>query len=287
PLEGVYADRTLMPGFPGLAKAESTHDWDAGFPLVHKIRDQDEAYWKQYRGTPKAFITLSAGQKLWANRFGDLTAIRWRVPDGTSPMDLQRAIYDRLLDNLEPSQSGLTFEPVRQQALAAAEQSQDFGGLFLGFSFFLIAAALLLMALLFQFGIEQRATEVGTLLALGFTPRQVRRLLLLEGGALALVGGLIGVIGGIGYARAMLLVLSTIWRDAVQTSTLRYHAEPQTLAIGAVAAVLVAWLTIWLALRRQAQQPARELLAEGANPEFQISDPKAQKRNRDKLVGGI
>src|SRR5438093_2515496 len=100
PLEGLYADRTLMPEFPGLAKAESTHDWDAGFPLVHKIRDQDEADLKQYRGTPKSFITLSAGQKMWANRFRDLTAIRWRVPDQTSPMDYQRAIYERLLDNL-------------------------------------------------------------------------------------------------------------------------------------------------------------------------------------------
>src|SRR5439155_16556240 len=185
PLEGLYADRTLMPDFPGLAKAESTHDWDAGFPLVHKIRDQDEASWKQYRGTPKAFITLPVGQKLWANRFGDLTSIRWRVTDGTAQADFRRAIHDRLLENLEPTEVGLRFEPVRAQALAAANQSQDFGGLFLGFSFFLIVAALLLMALLFQFGIEQRATEIGTLLALGFTPKQVRRLLLLEGGTLA------------------------------------------------------------------------------------------------------
>ena len=35
PLKGIYADRTLMPEFPGLAKAESTHDWDMGFPLVY------------------------------------------------------------------------------------------------------------------------------------------------------------------------------------------------------------------------------------------------------------
>src|ERR1051326_8410095 len=222
PLESLYADRALMPDFPGLAKAESTHDWDAGFPLVHKIRDQDEAYWKQYRGTPKAFITLWAGQKMWANRFGDLTAIRWRVPDGTAATDFQRTIYERLRENLQPAELGLRFEPVRAQALAAASQAQDFGELFLGFSFFLITAALLLMALLFQFGIEQRATETGTLLALGFTPKQARRLLLLEGGALALAGGLIGVLGGIWYARAMLLGLSTIWRDAVQGYALEY-----------------------------------------------------------------
>ena len=77
PIAGAQADRSLMPEFPGLSKAESTHDWDAGFELVHTIRDQDEAYWKKYRGIPKAFITLAAGQRMWANRFGDLTAIRW------------------------------------------------------------------------------------------------------------------------------------------------------------------------------------------------------------------
>ena len=53
----------------------------------------------------------------------------------------------------------------------ASEGATDFSGLFIGFSFFLIAAALMLMALLFQFGIEQRAPEIGTLLALGFAPR--------------------------------------------------------------------------------------------------------------------
>src|SRR4029079_11404780 len=80
PIAGKYADRTLMPEFPGIAKAESTHDWDTGFPLVYKIRDKDEAYCKRYRGTPKACITLAAGQAMWSNRFGTLTAIRYNIP---------------------------------------------------------------------------------------------------------------------------------------------------------------------------------------------------------------
>ena len=54
-----------------------------------------------------------------------------------------------LLAKLDPAQLGLAFQPVRDQALAAARQSMDFGQLFIGFSFFLIAAALLLMAMLF------------------------------------------------------------------------------------------------------------------------------------------
>ncbi|MDB6108863.1 MAG: hypothetical protein JWR69_613, partial [Pedosphaera sp.] len=60
PLSGAAADRTLMPEFPGLSKAESSRDWDAGFPIqLNKIRDKDEKYWQQHRGTPKAFVTLA------------------------------------------------------------------------------------------------------------------------------------------------------------------------------------------------------------------------------------
>jgi ABC-type antimicrobial peptide transport system permease subunit len=260
-MKGIYGDRTLMPDFPGVAKAESTHDWDAGFPLTYKIRAEDEAYWKEYRGTPKAFITLAAGQSMWGNRFGNVTAIRVPILTNSFPIVCCEAVYRNILANLKPEDVGLHFEPVREQALQAADQAQDFGQLFLGFSFFLVIAALLLMALLFQFGLEQRAVEVGTFLALGFTPRQVRKLLLLEGATLALLGGLLGALGGLAYAKAMLWGLSTIWRDAVGAAALQFFVTPVTLLIGFCASTLVAVLTIWLTLRKQARQPARELLA--------------------------
>ena len=83
------------------------------------------------------------------------------------------------------------------------------------------------------------------------------------GTACAMAGALLGIAGGIGYARAMLYGLSTIWRTAVGTSALQYHAHPGTLLTGAFGSVVVAALTIALALRKQARQPARELLAEG------------------------
>jgi putative ABC transport system permease protein len=296
PLAGIYADRTLMPEFPGLAKAESTHDWDAGFPLVFPIREKDEAYWKAYRGTPKAIVTLAAGQAMWANRFGALTAIRYNLPDGpgrglvdwlggavavrqdvptnTVASTWREAVYRNLLTNLQPAEVGLRFEPVRAQAFKAAAQAQDFGQLFLGFSMFLVVAALLLMALLFQFGLEQRATEVGTLLALGFTPKQVRRLFLREGAVLALAGSFLGVLGGLAYAKAMLWGLATVWRSAVGPSTLQFHATPVTLLIGIFAGTVVAVLTIWLTLRKQGRQPARELLV------GEVQSPKSKVQSR-------
>ena len=107
PISGFHADRTLMPEFPGLAKAESTHDWDAGFPLVHKIRDEDEEYWKRFRGTPKAFVTLAAGQAMWGNRFGNLTAIRLRVPPESSADAFRARLQLEVSRNLDPPSGGL------------------------------------------------------------------------------------------------------------------------------------------------------------------------------------
>jgi len=301
PMEMPWADRTLMPDFPGIEKAESTRDWDAGFPLVHRIRPKDEDYWKQHRGTPKAFITLAGGQKMWSNRFGDLTAIRFPVPGSESRLqaaepgdasssdrlkaelqtaeEYRAALDKKILATLKPEELGLRFEPVREQALKAAEQSQDFGQLFLGFSFFLIAAALLLMALLFQLGLEQRAPEIGTLLALGFTPKQVRRFLLGEGVSLALLGGALGALGGMAYAKAMLHGLTTIWRDAVGVSALSFHMAPQTLVIGLCASVVVSAVTIWLTLRKFVRRPAWELL------DGEVLSLESSGRSRGRVIG--
>lgn len=286
PLQGIYADRQLMPDFPGLEKAETTQDWDAGFPLVYPIRPQDEAYWKAHRGTPKAFVGLAAGQKMWANRFGSLTSIRLATAPGMPAAEHSRQFGHRLMATLQPADVGLRFAPVREQALRAADQAQDFGQLFLGFSLFLVVAALILMALLFQFGLEQRAVEVGTLLALGFTVRRVRRLFLLEAAALALLGGILGTLGGVAYARAMLWGLTTVWRDAVGPSALQFYATAPTLVTGLFAGTIVGVLTLWFALRRQARRPATELLA-GAPATGVDSSAGGGRLSRGRWIGPV
>jgi ABC-type antimicrobial peptide transport system permease subunit len=260
PLEGIYSDRTLMPDFPGIENAESTRDWDAGFPLAYKIRPADEDYWKRYRGTPKAFVTIAAGKKMWANRFGSLTAIRMPDKPGQANENHWNEFNSDFLASLNPEAIGMKFMPVREQALNAADQAQDFGQLFLGFSIFLVAGALMLTWLLFQFSLEARSTELGTLLAMGFLPGQVRRMLMGEGAMIALVAGGAGSIAGLGYAKAMLWALAHLWQGAVGSGSLNFHAAPITLIIGVASSAVVALITLWLALRKQARQPARELL---------------------------
>lgn len=260
PMEGRYADRTLMPEFPGLADAERTSDWDIGFPLVYKIRNNDETYWDEWRGTPKAFITLRTGKRLWGSRFGDITAIRYPVPDNTPPEATRRAVYDNLRASLDPGQLGLRFQASRAEALSGASQAQDFGQLFLGFSLFLVGSALLLMALLFRFGLERRVSEIGTFLALGFTANQVRKSLLAESAVLAAIGGGVGALGGTGYARAMIWGLTTTWRGAIGHSALTFHVRAPTWGIGFAATCLVCCGTLWLALRKYSALPPHTLL---------------------------
>ena len=198
------------------------------------------------------------------------------MPANSFASSYREAVYRNLVANLNPADLGFRLEPVREQALKAASQSQDFGQLFLGFSFFLVLAALLLMALLFQFGLEQRAAEVGTLLALGFTAKQVRRLLLAEGAALAFLGGVLGALGGLAYARAMLWGLATAWRNAVGAASLHFHASLPSLVAGLGSSTIVAALTIWLTLRKQARQPIRDLLeATVHSPKSEVRSPKS------------
>ena len=66
--------------------------------------------------------------------------------------------------------------------------------LFLAFSFFLIAAALMLVGLLFRLNLERRAREVGLLRAAGYPLATVRRLLLVEGLIVAAIGSAVGLV---------------------------------------------------------------------------------------------
>ncbi|MBW7992154.1 MAG: ABC transporter permease [Planctomycetes bacterium] len=252
-------DPNLMPDFPGLSDAENCRDWDPGIPIdLDKIRTHDEDYWQKYRGTPKAFVTLRAGQKMWANRYGNLTMIRYPAAKGFS-----ENIASRLLDKVSPASVGLFFQSVRSRGIKAGDQANDFGQLFLGLSMFLIIAALILMGLLFVFGIESRREQIGMLLAVGFSPKLVRRLLFIEGGILAVLGVLVGTVAGLIYTKVMIYGLATLWQAAVSGSAIHFHAKPSSLLEGALAAVAVSLIAIWLTLRKQVSRPARELLGGG------------------------
>lgn len=255
-------DPGLMPDFPGLTDADNCRDWDTGFPIdTNLIRDKDEDYWDEYRGTPKAFIGLGQGQDLWGNRFGNLTAIRWDIVEGTEIEDYEVELESNILEALDPTDFGLVWAPVGERAGRAANDSMDFGQLFVGFSFFLILSALVLMNMLFRLSLEQRAPEMGLLLALGFKPERVRKMLTAEGLGLALIGSLVGAVLGVVYADLMIRGLSSIWSEAVGSANLSLHISFPRLLAGMLIGFVCAAATLIPGLRKICALPARDLMA--------------------------
>ena len=170
-------------------RVRNLSDWDPPFPIdLDKVRKQDEDYWHQYKTTPKAFIPLTAGQELWQSRFGGLTSIRFSNPAGQFGLRSVDDFAAGLRVKLTASQMGLQVIPVRAEGMQASRGATDFGEYFLYFSFFLVVSALLLTALFFKLGIEQRLREIGTLQAIGFPAFLIRKHFLIEGVALAIGG---------------------------------------------------------------------------------------------------
>jgi putative ABC transport system permease protein len=251
PITDPLFDRTLMPDFPGMSDAGNCRDWETGAPVdLGKIRDKDEQYWNDYRGTPKAFISLAAGQKLWDNAFGHATAYRFPA-QGVALSDAK----NQLMQKLKPAENGLKIQDVYTEGKLAAANSTDFGELFLSLSFFIIVAALILIALLFSLHIQKRMAETAVMATIGFRKMEIIRILFIEASLVVIAGSFIGVISGIFYNKILLFGLNTLWQDAVRTSMLQMHLVPATLVTGFVSGIITALMTVFFVLVRNLRQP--------------------------------
>ena len=280
PIAGFAADRRLTPAYPGITEADSLSDWDPPFPVdLSRIRPVDEAYWKQYRTTPKAFIPFERGRGLWTTRYGAATSVRFSVPAGTGPSSLVRRMRQELQQNLRPQTMGVTVSASRQDALSASGGATDFGEYFTYFSFFIVVSALLLAVLFFRLGIEQRLRQVGLLRAAGFTIAHIRGLLLAEALLLATIGSVIGIAGAIAYGKLIVYGLRTWWVGAVGTTLLTFHLSWAPLGIGAAAGVVTAAICVALSLRAVSRLTPRALLS-AQTIDVDRSDPRQSRRMR-------
>lgn len=282
------ADPGFIPAYSGVTDTENLSDWDAPFPVdFNRIRDKDEAYWDQFKTTPKAFISLVEGQRLWATKgdqLGRLTSIR--LTDDQNDLDaIAGKFEDEFFNHLRIEQLGMRFDPVRKNALAVSKGTTDFGGLFIGFSFFLIFSSAMLVSLLFRLGVERRTSEVGLLLATGFTRGRIARILLGEGAVVAVTGSIIGLFGAAGYAWLMLAGLRNWWSEAVNAPFLKLDISQSSLAMGFILSFMVAMLSVAWAIRGLTKCSPRALLAGiivGAS-----SIKQSIQSNRDKITAII
>ena len=251
-------DPHLTPTVPGVTDAESIENWELPFSTAGKIRSQDDDYWNNYRTTPKAFISMAAGKRLFDSRFGATTSFRIPINAGD-----QSQVQTRLLAQFKESQTdlGLRMIPIRSQSLAASFGSTPFDALFLALSMFVILSALILVSLLFQLAVAGRIAEVGLMLAVGVDGKRVTGIWLREMIVVCLLGAVIGLFIGVGYGWLMIYGLKTWWVGAISTPFLNFFVSPLSIVLGLLSGTLICWATIWWSLRQTGRQSVRQLLA--------------------------
>lgn len=253
-------DPEMTPRVEGITDEDSIANWDPPFPFDQgRVRDQDDTYWENHRTTPKAFISLAAGQRLWGSRFGQTTSFRVASSSESNQLP-ETEIRSQITSRLHANGQSYSFSPVKARALAASSGTTPFQFLFLGFSMFLIASALMLVALLFRLSLEVRAKELGVLRAVGFGLKRLKKEALLEASVVAVVGATIGAALGVLYAWLMLAGLRTWWLDAIVTPFLNLHVSWLSIPIGFLLGAFSGLAVVWSTLRRLKTVPPRQLL---------------------------
>lgn len=242
----------LMPAFPGLSDVESCSSWEIGMPLdPEKVKDRDnEDYWNSYRDTPKLFLTAAAAREMWGSYFGEMTSYK-----------LDREGAAGVEAELGPDQFGAIFRPVAEEAEEAVNKSMDFGGLFLGLSFFLVAASLLLTGLLFSFTVLRRSREAGILRAAGYSKGRIILVYTLEAIAVAVPGACAGALLSMAYTMAFIYMLNRFWSGAVAGALIVFDMNLASLAAGAAASVVLVSCVVMYSIVRLTRKQTVELLS--------------------------
>jgi putative ABC transport system permease protein len=271
-MRGAAVARTLVPEVEGVSDEKSIADWDPPFPFdAGRVRttpphDEDDRYWKEHGTTPKAFVSLETARGIAGSRFGRSTA--WHVPwpAGRPAAELRTSLAAAI--RAEPM--GLKVVPLRQLAVAAAKGSTPFGGLFLALSSFVVVAGLLLEWLLFRLLVAARRRDVGILAAVGWPPSRIASLLMLVGGAAAVVGTAAGTAIAPFWSRLLLASLAGSWNAAVAAGSSQAFGNemPSWHAVwpGALAAAAVSCAALFCAARRAAGMPPLVLLRGSGDP---------------------
>ena len=288
------ADSILMPHLPGLSDAGNCRDWDAGVPVEFgRIRDKDERYWDQYRGTPKAYISLEQGQQLWANRFGNLTSVL--IEDKTAHQHDQASIENllpadpgdseelrrRIRDAIDPARLGFQVNSLRHDGMEAASRGVSFGMLFGGLGAFVMLAGAVLFLLLLLFNMETRAGQIRVFSSLGYPAGMIRKIYLGEGMLTALAGSFGGLLLAVLYSSMVRRALGGLWQDIVRTDLLELVITPSALLAGFAAGVGIALIAIVFSIERYVLKKASNKGEAGtANNKSRLRPSKASSPGR-------
>ena len=277
--------KQYMPKFPGMEGVDSCASWDVGMPMDEdKLNDPaNEAYWKEWRETPKAFITYAAGTNCFGTVFGDAML----ADVGTS----ERRAREQLQAHLTPEDAGMVMFALAKEGGAAAQGSTDFLGLFVGMAFVLIVSALLLASLTLSLVLETRKQDVALLSATGWPRGRIVRMVVAEWVWTLVMAALIGAALGQWLAQGLMWGLARFWSGAFAGAQLDSHFSVQVALAAMAGGFLLTLAVLLLGVRRLTRQHPTELWqTSGAGTEAMqglAPETSARRIRRSNAIGSL
>jgi putative ABC transport system permease protein len=202
------------------------------------------------------FIGGSAGQTIvsvdaasaqkWFAPDGTVQSISLRADDGVSQSELR----DRVAATLGQGQEAITGATYADETKSAFAQGLGFINTFLlVFAFISLLVGVFIIFNTFSMLVAQRTRELALLRAVGASRVQVMRVVLGEAAVIGLAGGAFGLLGGIGLAKALQLLMGTFGLEFTGGLPVDTTTVVSSLAIGLLVTVASAVLPAWRAGR--------------------------------------
>jgi ABC-type antimicrobial peptide transport system permease subunit len=281
PTEDAATMKAYMPVFPGMKDVDSCAAWDVGMPMDEKkLKDEaNEAYWKQWRETPKLFMTASAGKSCFGSVFGNAMCLQ--INESTE------TVRKQIASHLSVTDAGAYTVQLATDGARAASGSTDFTGLFTGMMFILITSSILLAALTFSLTLESRKHDIALLLATGWTRKRCILFLFTEWIPTIVLGSMVGVLMGTEFTRLLIWSLARFWRSAFANASLVFYFSPTVVASSSIIMILLMILILFIQLQRLTKQKPTTLFQ--ATDERMVSSaiPSTRTIHATNLIGGL
>jgi len=210
-------------------------------------------------------ISIAAGKKLWHNRFGDYTSIRFN--DTVFKSNLKSGKPEQeIIKLLDPKDLNLSFMDVKTMGIHAAKSGVNFGELFLSLSFFVILAGLILTVMLYVLNLESRKQEIGLMMSMGFSRKKIMNLQIYESTFTILLGSMLGVLTGILYNYGLMAAINSVWNDIVRTPMLDVILKPMTLLTGLLSGFEISMISIYIVTYFNLKKTAIGLINNNSQP---------------------
>ena len=192
-------------------------------------------------------LTDIAVAQVWLGKVGMLDRIDLILPDTAAGAALRQQITATL-------PAGVRITTPAQRAQSITEMTASFEINLNALSLLALVVGMFLIYNTMTFAVVQRRPLIGTLRCIGVTRAEIARLMMVEGGVIAVLGTMVGVGLGIGLAQLLIGLVARTINDiyfAVSVSTITLTAFPliKGVVLGMGASVVALAIPTWEAAR--------------------------------------